>query len=109
MKRNDNIGNLTKHANLVLIHKILYEDASPTLREYIQLTASTAVRDTRASANLNCRIPFRTSTFGQAALSVRGLTTWNGLPYDLKAIPSTKCFAQQLKQFLLDNQICQCS
>lgn len=104
-----NIGNLIKHANLVLIHKILYEDASPTLREYVQLTTSIGVRDTRSSANLNCKIPLRTSSFGQAALSVRGIKMWNGLPYDLKVTPSTKRFSQQLKQFLLDNQTCQCS
>ena len=104
-----NIGNLIKHANLVLIHKILYEEASPTLRDCIQLTASTAVRDTRASANMNCRAPLRTSSFGQAALSVRGIKMWNELPYDLKETPSSKRFSQQLRQFLLDNQICQCS
>ena len=104
-----NMGNLIKHANLVLIHKILYEEASPTLRDYIQLTASTAVRDTRASANMNCRAPLRTSSFGQAALSVRGIKMWNELPYDLKETPSSKRFSQQLRQFLLDNQICQCS
>ena len=102
-----NLENQIKHANLVLIHKIINEGASPTLREYVQLVASTALRDTRASSTLDCRIPFKSSTFGQAAWSVRGITEWNRLPSHLRAISSSKQFSLQLKHFVMDKQICQ--
>ena len=103
-----NTDNQIIHSNLILIHKIINEGASPSLREYIQPIASTAARVTRASSNRDCKIPFRSSTFGQAAWSVRGITEWNRLPSKLKSIPSTKVFSSQLKQLLLGKQICQC-
>ena len=103
-----NLENQIKHANLVLIHRILNESASPTLRKYVQLIASTAVRDTRASTKLDCKIPFKSSAFGQAAWSARGIIEWNKLPNHLRAIKSTKQFSLQLKQFVMGNQICQC-
>ena len=96
------------HANLILIHKILNEGASPTLREYVQLVASTALRDTRASSNLKCKIPFKTSTFGQAAWSVRGIQEWNRLPSQLREITSTKQFSRELSHYAMGKQICQC-
>ena len=103
-----NLGNQITHSNLVLVHKIIYDSASPTLSEYVQLVSNTAVRFTRACHNLDCKVPSRSSTFGQASLSVRGIAAWNGLPSHLKSISSTKQFSQQLKQFLLDKEICQC-
>ena len=103
-----NLGNQIKYSNLVLVHRILYDSASPTLREYVQLIANNTERFTRACQNLDCKIPPRSSTFGQASMSVRGIATWNGLPRHLKAITSTKLFSQQLKKFLLENQVCQC-
>ena len=103
-----NMENQIKYSNLMLIQKILNEGGPPSLREHIQRVASTAVRNTRASVHGDCKIPFRYSTFGQAALSVRGTAAWNELPNHLKAIPTTKHFSQKLKQHLIENQSCQC-
>ena len=97
-----------EHANLLFIHKILNGGAPPTLRVYVQLVADNMVRVTRGGLNLHCKLHKRSSTFGQTSFSYRGISSWNELPLHFKTIKSTKSFSEQLKNFLIEKQTCQC-
>ena len=89
-------------ANLTLVHKILNGAAPGPLDNFFNKSHS----NLRSSAQGNCSIPNKKTSFGQNSLSFVGPKLWNSLPLGIKSL-SLRSFIEANKQLLLSRQICQ--
>lgn len=96
-------GNTIKHADGVLVYKILHGLAPPPLGEFIK---TNPMRSTRAGSRGDCQVPLRKSVFGQTVFSYRATQTWNTIPNTIRYSPTLASFTGHFKTRLLENQIC---
>uniref|UniRef100_A0A3B3CCL8 Reverse transcriptase domain-containing protein n=1 Tax=Oryzias melastigma TaxID=30732 RepID=A0A3B3CCL8_ORYME len=102
-----NFDSITTYMNMRLLFKILNNMAPPPLKKYVQLCSEETTRTTRSTSHNDCRLPKRSSAFGQTAFSYKAIKEWNKLPQSLKLSPEINNFSRNLKELLLDKQQCQ--
>ena len=98
--------NMIKHKNACLFYKIIHGMAPPPLREFVTIRTNQH-RITRGVMRGDCIIPFRKSTFSQSAFSVAASREWNNIPTCIRDLNTYRSFSSNLKQWLIDNMICQ--
>ena len=88
-----------------LFFKCLHNHVSPLFCGLVKRRPISS-RATQASTNGDCIVPTCTNSFGQSALSVRGVNMWNALPTVLKLETDNNVFHRGLKLWLKSNQLC---
>uniref|UniRef100_A0A8C1L0A4 Reverse transcriptase domain-containing protein n=1 Tax=Cyprinus carpio TaxID=7962 RepID=A0A8C1L0A4_CYPCA len=88
-----------------LIFKCVNNLAPAVLCQYVTKTNTNGIT-TRGSANGNCRVAQRKTTFGQSSFSVKGIHFWNVLPTEIKTLTNLKPFNEKVRHWLKLNQIC---
>ena len=98
--------NVKLFSNLCLSFRILNGLAPPPLRQFVHFRSEQSIKSTRISSTRDCSVPFRRSSFGQSAFTVKATTQWNALPDSIKNCDSIGSFKNKLKNHLLDTQLC---
>lgn len=98
---------LIQYTNSITIFKIVNNIAPPSMKKIIKFYSEQTNRTSRSTAHRNCAILKRSSAFAQTAFSFKTIKQWNQLPDSLKLSVDLNNFSQNLKKYILDNQLCQ--
>ena len=86
----------------VLVHKRLYGECPPYIKETLRVNSDIHNRSSRyGSINIVCP-RFNRETEGGRTFSVRMSRLWNSLPNELKSINSVNIFRSSLRTFYID-------
>lgn len=99
--------NLIKYSNLCLIHKIIHNQSSPPLSQFVSIRNPTSLqRVTRGAARGDCIVPFRKSAFSQNTFSVTAAKDWNSIPANIRDLSTYILFKKHLKNWFITQQSC---